>query len=382
MKKDLSLYIHIPFCKSKCFYCNFVSKVANDQEKLRYVEALIKEIKIRAKEYNSFYTISTIYIGGGTPSCLPKGAIKNILSTIYKNFTVKNTAEITMEMNPNTISSELVNEYVLSGVNRFSIGFQCMSSDVLKSMGRTHSVIDFENAIKIIRGEGIQNISADLIIGYPNQTQEDVLCSAKYLESLKIPHISSYMLSVEKGTPLEKMIDNGEKFLPNEESVIKTYQSLVNFLSDKGYKRYEISNFAKPGYECKHNNVYWKRGEYLGLGCNSHSLIDQTRFSNTENITEYIEHLETSTTAPVAEVTKLSIEEEKEEFIMLSLRTNEGLNTAEYEKEFGENFLEIHNKTLVSFVKDGFLSIDKQGNVKATSKGFLVLNKIILELCS
>lgn len=382
MKKELSLYIHIPFCNSRCNYCNFVSFVASEQEKLRYVECLKKEIMIRAKEYNKFFTIKTIFIGGGTPSCLINGAIKDILQTIYKHFTVKNDAEITIELNPNTATKEKIEEFVISGVNRFSIGLQCISPLVLKNMGRTHTLDDFNNAVSLIREQGISNINADMIVGYPGQSEKDTVETAKYLISKNIPHVSAYILSVEQGTPLQFMIDNGTQKLPKEEKLLKTYQAVVNTLSEAGYIRYEVSNFAKPGFVCKHNLTYWTRNEYLGLGVSAHSYIDGVRFFNTENLQSYCQCLETKNKAPVSSVTKLTTAEKKEEAIMLSLRTNEGLSTKAYEEEFHENFLAKHKDQLASFIKLGLLTIDREGNIKATAKGFLVLNKLILELCS
>lgn len=382
MKKELSLYIHIPFCNSRCNYCNFVSFVASEQEKLRYVECLKKEIMIRAKEYNKFFTIKTIFIGGGTPSCLINGAIKDILQTIYKHFTVKNDAEITIELNPNTATKEKIEEFVISGVNRFSIGLQCISPLVLKNMGRTHTLDDFNNAVSLIREQGISNINADMIVGYPGQSEKDTVETAKYLVSKNIPHVSAYILSVEQGTPLQFMIDNGTQKLPKEEKLLKTYQAVVNTLSEAGYIRYEVSNFAKPGFVCKHNLTYWTRNEYLGLGVSAHSYIDGVRFFNTENLQSYCQCLETKNKAPVSSVTKLTTAEKKEEAVMLSLRTNEGLSTKAYEEEFHENFLAKHKNQLASFIKLGLLTIDREGNIKATAKGFLVLNKLILELCS
>ncbi len=382
MKKNLSLYIHIPYCVSKCNYCNFVSKLGNDAEKLKYVEDLKKEIKMRAKEYNAFYTVQTIYVGGGTPSCLPLGAIKDIFQTIYKFFTVKNDAEITMELNPNSVTPEKVREYILSGVNRFSIGLQCIDQKVLDSMGRTHTVSDFDNTISIIREHGISNISADVMLGYPGQSLLAVTSTVKHLIELNIPHVSSYMLSVEEGTPLQLMVDKGVKYLPKENEILKMYQTTANLLDKNGYKRYEISNFAKPGFMCKHNLVYWNRQDYLGLGVASHSYIAGVRFSNTEDTVKYCNCIETMGKPPVVVAKQLSKEEKKEEFVMLSLRTAEGLNTDEYQKEFGENFLVKYKDKLASYIKLGFLTIDKKGYVKCTSNGFMVLNKLVLELCT
>lgn len=382
MKNKLSLYIHIPFCNSKCNYCSFVSQVAPESEKIRYIKNLKKEIQLRAQEYNTYYSVRTIYIGGGTPSSLPLGYIKELMQTIYKYFTVDNNAEITMELNPNTVNSEKIREYILSGVNRFSIGLQCSNQQVLKNMGRTHSVLDFDNTIELIRNHGISNINADIMLGYPGQNMRDVTETIKHLIELKIPHISSYMLSVEDGTPLQLMVDKGVKYLPKENVVLKMYQNVVKTLDVNGYYRYEISNFAKPGFLCKHNLVYWKREAYLGLGVAAHSYISGVRFSNTEKLSQYNTCLETKNKPPVIAATKLTKEEMKEEFIMLSLRTEEGLITSEYEKEFNENFILAHKEKLAELIKLKLLIIDKAGNIKATSAGFLVLNKIILELCS
>jgi len=382
MKKNLSLYIHIPFCNSKCNYCNFVSQVGDDNEKNRYILNLKTEIKLQAKLYNSFYCIRSIYIGGGTPSCLKLGQIKEILQTIYKYFSVNNDAEITMELNPNSVSNEKIREYILSGVNRFSIGLQCVDKDVLKSMGRTHILNDFDNTINLIREHGISNISSDIILGFPNQNNKHVIDSINHLLNLEIPHISSYMLSVEEGTPLQTMIKNGNKVLPSETQTIKMYQSVCNLLRKNGYSRYEVSNFAKPGFICKHNLVYWRREDYLGFGVSSHSYIDGVRFSNTEKIKLYNECIEKKLKAPINKAHKLTIKEKKEEFIMLSLRTLEGLDTELYKTEFKENFLIKHKETLTNFIKLKLLTINKSGVIRATSSGFLVLNKIILELCT
>ena len=382
MKKSISLYIHIPFCNSKCNYCNFVSKVGSEVEKFTYIKNLKNEIVLRANEYNKFYSIRTIFIGGGTPSSLPLGAIRDILQTVYKHFTVLNDAEITIELNPNSATPEKIREYIISGVNRFSIGLQCMDEKVLKSMGRTHTGNDFDETIKMIRDHGISNINADIMLGYPNQSLKAVLDTAQHIIDLKIPHISSYMLSVEDGTPLQLMVDKGVKYLPKEEQVVNMYNQVVNKLTKNGYSRYEISNFAKPGFMCKHNLVYWKRENYLGVGIAAHSYINGVRFSNVENLKQYNECIEIKNKPPVVAATELTIDEKKEEFIMLSLRTAEGLNSKLYMDEFKENFLAKNKEKLTEFIKLGLLIIDKDGNIKSTPKGFLVLNKIILELCS
>lgn len=379
-KKSLSIYVHIPFCNSKCDYCSFVSMVASPEEKHRYVTNLMNEIKLQSKNYREFYSVSSIYIGGGTPSCLDNYYIRDLLSCIYKNFAVKNSAEITLEINPNSVDQTKIREYIMSGINRFSIGLQSISAKVLKSMGRTHSLADYKKTVDIIREFGVKNISTDIIIGYPNQKLIDVKETINYLIKLGIPHISAYMLQVEKDTKLKKLVDNGSLGVPDDDTVVKMYDTVVDILTKNGYKRYEISNFAKPTYESYHNKVYWKRKDYLGVGLAAHSYIDGTRFANTENLTEYNEKLEKSFTIPTKYSKTLTTEEKKEEAVMLSLRTSDGLDLDAYKKEFGENFLAKKKDKIAELIKNKFLILTKENKLVCTNSGYLVLNKLVLEL--
>ena len=380
MKRDLSLYIHIPFCTSKCNYCSFVSEVRKPEVKHEYVKALLKEIKLRAEEYRPHYNIRTIYIGGGTPSSLLPGQIREILQCVYKYFTVYSDAEITIELNPVSATKEKIYEYILAGVNRFSIGLQCVNSKVLKSMGRTHDVEDFDNLIKNIRVHGISNINADVMLGYPSQSEEDVKHTLTHLINLKIPHISTYMLQVEDGTKLKRMVDKGVVYLPDEKDVINMYNYTTATLKKYGYIRYELSNFALPGFSSKHNNVYWNRADYLGLGVSSHSYICGVRFSNTSKIDTYISIINSKNKPPVVHAKKITKAEMKEEMIMLSLRTIDGLDTKAFEEEFGENLLVTKNEELKKLIKLGLVVLDKNNHIKATDAGFLLLNRVILEL--
>lgn len=379
-KNSLSIYVHIPFCNSKCEYCSFVSMVAGDEDKKRYFNDLVTEIKLQSKNYRQFYSVSSIYIGGGTPSCLDYYYIRDLLSCIYKNFAVKNSAEITIELNPGTVDKNKVREYILSGVNRFSIGLQSTNDKILKSMGRAHSKEDFDLAVATIREFGIKNISADMIIGYPKQTIADVKETLTHLIDLDIPHISIYMLQVEEGTKLKKMVDTNAIALPEEDIVVKMYNYVSETLMQKGYNRYELSNFAKPTYESFHNQVYWKRKDYLGLGLAAHSYIAGTRFSNTDNLAEYADKLENKGTLPTTVSKTLTKEEKREEFIMLSLRTAEGLSLDAFKAEFDENFLATKKATLAKLIENGFMILTKDNRLVCTSKGFLVLNQIILQL--
>ena len=380
MRKPLSLYIHIPFCNSKCAYCNFVSGVGTPTQKARYTANLLDEIRMRAKEFNPRYEIVTIYIGGGTPSCMPPKTISTILNEIYSKFTVRNQAEITLEVNPESVTLEKVVEYVRAGVNRISMGLQCIEPSILALMNRKHTLKDFENAVEAFRNAGINNISADIILGYPNQTLSYVANTVNKLIEMDIPHISAYMLQVEDGTALAQSITNKKLVVPTEKETIMMYQNVVKLLHGAGYIRYEVSNFAKPGFRSKHNQVYWDRGEYLGLGLSSHSFVDGVRFANFENMVKYAERIENGK-IPVESVDRVSITDAKEEYIMLKLRLESGIDFDEYKKLFNEDFYEKKYEKISELIKLKLLKIE-ENHLKSTDAGFLVLNRIILELAS
>ncbi|MEG1582014.1 MAG: radical SAM family heme chaperone HemW [Clostridia bacterium] len=379
MRKPLSLYIHIPFCNSKCIYCSFVSCVAGNNQKQLYTDALINEIKIRGREYNPTHEIKTIYVGGGTPSCLENGEIRRIMSAVYQNFTVVNGAEITIEINPNTLTDEKIREYQMSGFNRFSLGLQCAQAPLLKLMGRTHTWNDYEKAIKMLKTSGFDNISTDIMLGLPTQTKNDVKETLNKVISLGVTHISAYMLSVEDETPLKRMVDSSQLLLPTEKETLLMYKTTAETLKANGYDRYEVSNWSKPGFQSAHNKVYWSRGDYLGLGVSSHSFINPVRLANTENILEYVNNI-TKGKVPVVEADKISVDEAKEEFVMLSLRLETGLDTNEYERQFKENFLAKHKEKISELFKLKLLTLNAEGFLKPTETGYMLLNKIILEL--
>ena len=379
-KNNLSIYIHIPFCNSKCEYCAFNSMVANSSDKKRYFNDLVAEIKLQSQIYSGYYSVASIYIGGGTPSSMDYYYIRDLLQILYKNFAVKNTVEITIEINPNTIDKNKIREYILAGVNRFSIGLQTTNPKLLKEMGRTHTVEDYEKAVNMIREFGIKNISTDIIIGYPKQKVSQVKDTINYLLKLGIPHISVYMLQVEQDTKLKVLVDNGSVGVPNDDTVIEMYNLVSNTLMTNGYNRYELSNFAKPNYESYHNKVYWKRKDYLGIGLSAHSYISGRRFANTDNIVEYAEKLEVKKQIPITSIKSLTEQEKKEEFVMLSLRTSEGMNLEAYKEEFGENFLSKKKDTVARLIKGGFIILTKDNKLICTTKGLLVLNQVVLEL--
>lgn len=379
MRKELSLYIHIPFCPSKCNYCTFVSEVAGPSRIEKYLECLTKEIRLRGREYNPKYEIKTIYIGGGTPSILPQGAMKRLLHEVYTNFTVRNNVEITIEINPNTLTEEKVLEYLSSGVNRFSVGLQCSQAKLLREIGRTHSFDQFVECIDILKTNGANNISVDLMIGLPNQSKNEIKETLYELIKLEVPHISTYMLSVEPNTKMDELIQSGKLQLPSEKTVAQMYKTVVDVLRANDYMRYEVSNFSKTGYRSKHNMVYWERREYLGLGVAAHSYIGENRFSNIEEINEYITYLDMGK-IPLETFDELTEDDKKEEFIMLSLRLSDGIDCDAYERQFGENLLAKKKDTIKDLIINGFLVLDADNRLKATDNGFIVLNRIIMML--
>lgn len=379
-KNELSIYVHIPFCESKCQYCSFVSTVGTSADKKAYFSNLIGELKIQTVKSRKNCSVSTVYIGGGTPSSMDYYYIRDLLSCIYKNFPVKNTAEITIEINPNSVDKNKIREYILAGVNRFSIGLQSTNPKILKDMGRGHKAADFEKVVKMIREFGVRNISADVIIGYPKQKMVDVKDTINYLLKMEIPHISTYMLQVEEGTPLKCLVDKGSVGVPDDELVVDMYKYVSTALTSAGYNRYELSNFAKEGYESEHNKTYWARKNYIGIGLSAHSYINGIRIANTSNMKEYARKIEEKGELPIESSKVLSIEEKKEEFIMLSLRTSEGLDLEEYKDEFGENFLTKRKSIVANMIKEELLVLTKDNRLVCTTDGFLVLNKIILEL--
>lgn len=375
MREQLSLYLHIPFCASKCNYCAFVSCVAKDETKERYVDNIIEEIKMRAKLCGSKYDVVTIYIGGGTPSSLPDGCIKRIMNAIYNNFNVKNDAEITIEINPNTITETKAEEYMACGINRYSIGLQSAQPHLLSLLGRTHRFEDFRGAVQLLKRKGATNISADIMIGLPMQKLKDIKETITFINMLGVRHISAYILSIETGTKFEKMAEQKRIVLPSDANVIKMYNLAYSELKELGYKRYEFSNFAKEGFQSKHNMVYWNRGQFLGFGVSAHSCVDNFRMANTSSIDTYDYHIKRNE-IPLESKEELSIEDAKEETIMLSLRLEEGIDLNAYKLQFGADLLEEKHDAVAKLVENGFIKI-ANGRLTATEKGFLVVDKII-----
>lgn len=364
MDKRPAIYIHIPFCKRKCNYCAFVS-VCDKSKQKPYIEALKNEIESKANGAE----ISTVYIGGGTPSTLYKGAITEVLDCVKKHYRLTPDCEITVEGNPDSITEEFCIECKENGVNRISMGVQSTCNEILHTLGRIHDNTAYKRAVEISRKHGIFNVSCDLIIGVPSQSREQVRADVAELISTGIPHVSVYALSVEEGTEFYR-----NNITVDGDLQADMYDDIYELLTANGYNRYEVSNFAQDGFESRHNTKYWCGAIYYGFGVSAHSLTDgNIREENTSDVDAYIDGITTVNSFP------LSMQERKEEAVMLSLRTVYGLNIKEFDASFGGEFLKDKKEQISKLTALELIRIH-DGILTATDKGFYLLNSIITEL--
>lgn len=374
--KDLSLYIHVPFCLSKCSYCSFVSFTDLSLRK-KYLQAFKKEISLYRKNYSA-HKIRTIFIGGGTPSCLNEGEVGGILQAVRQNFAVDKNAEITIECNPNSVTKQKLEEYKKAGINRISIGAQSTNNKTLKLIGRTHTFKQLNTALNLAKEVGIENINVDILLGLPKQKLSHIKHTLRYLIKKDVPHISAYSLILEEGTKIFEDIKNKKLLLPPEDKVVKMYTYVQKFLEKRDILRYEVSNFSKPGFECKHNLAYWTMKEYLGLGVAAHSFVNLIRWSNTENLQEYLRDL-SKDKLPVINIEKLDNTNLQNENIMLALRTREGLNIKDFNKSYNCNFLKDKQKEIEFLISKNFIIIN-DSRLVVNPNSFYILNSIIQKL--
>ena len=374
--KKLGIYIHIPFCKQKCFYCDFVSYANQDKYFQKYVQALNKEVNNFID--NNEFEVQTIYIGGGTPSLIDAKYIEEILHIFEKRNLLKEVKEVTIEVNPGTVTEEKLRNYKNSGVNRLSIVLQSTEDKILKQIGRIHCYDDFLNTYKMAREVGFKNINVDLMIGLPNQKIIDVKNSLEKIIKLEPEppnHISVYSLIVEENTPIEKMLESGELELPDEELERNMYWYVKNFLELNGYKHYEISNFAKLGNESKHNLDCWNQKEYVGFGVAAHSYIDDVRYGNIGNVEEYIKNCENGEFGKnkVIDEVENDIFSKEKEFMLIGLRKIEGVLIQDFKNKFGENPIFVFKDELKKLVDENLLIVDFD-RIKLTNKGLDLAN--------
>lgn len=383
-EKKIGLYIHIPFCKQKCYYCDFTSYANKEELVERYIKCLKKEILQYANENKIMsehgleerYVIKTIYIGGGTPSAIDEVYIINVLDTIKDNFKMRDNAEITIEVNPGTVNKDKLESYRECGINRLSIGLQAVQDDILKCIGRIHTYKDFENTYEYAREVGFDNINVDLMINLPNQTLDDVKESVKTILSLKPEHISVYSLILEPNTKMYELINSKTLTIASDETERQMYWYVKDTLEKHKYNQYEISNFTKSGFESKHNMDCWNQKEYIGVGASASSFMQNKRYSNISELEKYIENIEKGTPNKNLVLEEFLDEESKmDEFMMLGLRKIDGVDIKEFERIFQINPIVKYCKKLDKLNREGLIEID-ENNIKLSNKGIDLANLV------
>ena len=360
--------VHVPFCRHKCSYCDFTSFPDKIDYAEAYMACVYKEMKMRGEELKN-YTFDTVYFGGGTPSYIPPKLILGAMNRIRECFSLTKDAEITLELNPGTIGEGKVKTYLEAGINRFSIGLQTAIDEQLADLGRIHNARDYVYATKLLEG---QNFSTDVMLGLKNQTKEDVRKTIELASACGSNHISMYALTVEDGTPIYTDYLNGE--LPDSDEVAEMYEYGYNLLKEKGYERYEISNFAKKGFESKHNLNYWKRGEYIGFGVSASSFMMGKRFTNTFDLDEYMKCV-ISGFYPAVTSEEVKEDEAKFEYVMLALRTSKGISMTDYKEKFGASLGDDFPNALKKTVK--YLQLDGD-NLRIKDEYLYVQNSILM----
>ena len=369
MKDKISLYIHIPFCVRKCLYCDFPSFSGMESIFDDYVRMLCREIDETYSDYRGM-EVKSIFIGGGTPSVLPPALLGRISDKIFSRFDVDSKAEITIETNPGTLDAKKLAEMKSMYFNRLSMGLQAWQDRLLKKLGRIHTADEFETNFLQARDAGFKNINVDLMFALPAQSLDDWQETLEKVMKLRPEHISAYSLIIEEGTPFFDMFDRGELKETDEETDRKMYYLAKEMLNDKGYKQYEISNFAREGFECYHNKVYWRTEEYQGFGLGAHSYSDGVRFHNTYDMKEYLR-------GGGLRLDKefLSLQEKQEEFMFMGLRMNEGVSEAEFLSRFGESMDSVYGDEIKELISEELL-VKKDGRLSLTDRGVDISNSV------
>lgn len=359
--RPLELYIHIPFCIRKCKYCDFLSAPSSKEERAVYVESLCRKIRSYT-ELAEAYRVVTIFVGGGTPSILEAGQMRKIFAAIKETFQVEADAEITIEMNPGTVTEDKLAVYKETGINRLSIGLQSADDKELAALGRIHTYEEFLDSYHMARKAGFRNINIDLMSAIPHQTRESYERTLRAAAELGPEHISAYSLIIEEGTPFYEIYGEGKRAadLPDEDTERLMYEDTKRILAEYGYHRYEISNYAKEGFECRHNLGYWERAEYLGIGTGAASLIDNRRFAEDE------------------EPEELSIRDQMAEYMFLGLRKIKGVSRAKFKESFGSSMEEIYGD-VIEDMKNKQLLTEQGDYVRLTERGIDVSNYVMSE---
>lgn len=372
--KRLGLYIHIPFCVKKCRYCDFLSAPYSETDRERYVKALTAEIVATAPQFQD-YTVDTVFLGGGTPSLLTAEQITCVMETVREGYRLEPYTECTIECNPGTVDERTAESWLLNGINRVSIGLQSANNNELRELGRIHTAEEFLDSYLLLSNMGFSNINVDLMSALPFQTEESFYASLRSVAGLNPKHLSVYSLIVEENTPLYDWVHAGnEEKLPSEETERKMYYKTREILLEYGYYRYEVSNYAKPGYECRHNLGYWERKEYAGFGLGAASLIGNRRFNNVSGWNEYIKNCGSEKVNEEF----LDKNDAMAEFMFLGLRKTQGINKRDFLETFGVDYDVVYGEITDKLTAQGFLHI--AGNqVSLTDLGIDVSNVVLAE---
>ncbi|WP_290662816.1 radical SAM family heme chaperone HemW [Ignavibacterium sp.] len=374
--KPTALYIHIPFCDHKCIYCDFYSIITTDNIE-KFLSALKDEINYYSKLYSTEREIISLFFGGGTPSLMNATYISGIIDHINKNFSFGKEPEITLETNPGTVDEKKLTDFRKAGINRISIGIQSFDENDLQFLTRIHDKQTAINTVYNAVKSGFENISIDLIFNLPGQTKEKWKANLEQAVRLPIKHISAYSLILERGTILNKMVLDGEVKIQGADYDAELYELTIDFLSNNGFIQYEVSNFAKPGYECIHNKAYWEYKDYIGFGPSAHSFVNGKRWWNYSSLKRYISEVKEKQNA-MMNYELLNKDQMKNEYIMLALRSK-GLNLRDYINKFGSDWLDSHLKDLEFLRKENFIEYD-HNSIKLTPKGYAICDEILSKI--
>lgn len=372
--KELGIYIHIPFCVKKCNYCDFLSFSSDEEAREAYVETLLEEIRLEAQRYGG-YPVQTVFFGGGTPSLLTVSQTERIFRCLKEYFSFAPNAEITMEVNPGTVTGTSLAGYHSAGINRLSIGLQSAKDEEMRALGRIHTYDMFLEAYHGAAAAGFDNVNVDVMSALPGQSVESYRETLERVLALnpRPTHISAYSLIIEEGTPFFEWEKQGKLNLPTEEAEREMYMLTGELLEKSGYHRYEISNYALPGYECRHNTSYWIRKNYLGLGLGAASLMENLRWNNECSMPEYKERIAQGKRRE--EILHLSVEEQMEETMFLGLRLMAGVERRQFEEQFGVSMDRVYGEVIERHVKNGLLSDGER--IRLTPKGIDVSNYVM-----
>ncbi len=378
-RRELGIYVHIPFCVRKCDYCDFLSAPADRSVQEDYMQALLREISRTAQllgKKTEDYEVQSVFFGGGTPSAVGESWIVQIMEALYRHFCFSGCPEVTIECNPGTLTKQKAAAYRKAGINRISFGLQAADDRLLKILGRIHTVHDFERSMETARSEGFGNINIDVMSALPGQTLADCERGIRRIMAYAPEHISAYSLIVEEGTPL---FNNPDRYppLPDEDEEREMYYRIRELLGQGGYRQYEISNFAREGFECRHNLSYWNRADYLGFGLGAASLFEGCRMTNIRSLTEYIKAA--GAEAVIGEEARLSREDSMEEFMFLGLRKTAGIDGRDFERMFGQTVESVYGSVLDKHIKLGLLEKTGQSAYRLTYKGVDVSNVVLSE---